>query len=534
MRVGKTIEVYSLKGKDIDRISEKIQEFLRKLDMESKNITRIRLSMEDILLDMRERFGEDVSCILIMGKQWGQPFIRMEVQGERFNPLEHEAQAEYGDWSRRLLINMGLKPLYLYKSGKNQILLKLHKKQINPVLKLVLAVVLAIALGILGRMMPADMRTFWGEGILTPVFDSFLGALSTVAGPMIFLSVAWGIYSIGDTATLGVIGKKMMLRFTGATFLLTAVSVVMSLPFFKVNMSVENMDGSQLGSVFQMLLDIIPENIVQPFAEGNSMQIIVIAAAVGIAMLILGEQTVGAAKLVEQADYIVQYIMEFISSIVPFFIFVSLLQMMLSDSLAQIAGAWKPIAVYVLLILVLLAGVLLYVSLKERINFILLVRKLFPTFLIALTTASSSAAFGTNMSCCEEKLGINSRIANFGLPLGIVMYMPGSAVNFLVVGMYMAESYQTEINLSWMLTAILLSGILAIATPPIPGGGLTCYTVMFLQLGIPEEALALTMTLDLIFDFMATAASQTFLQAELILQADKLELLNRNVLQESN
>lgn len=42
------------------------------------------------------------------------------------------------------------------------------------------------------------------------------------------------------------------------------------------------------------------------------------------------------------------------------------------------------------------------------------------------------------------------------------------------------------------------------------------------------------MTLDLIFDFMATAASQTFLQAELILQADKLELLNRNVLQESN
>lgn len=218
MRVGKTIEVYSLKGKDIDRISEKIQEFLRKLDMESKNITRIRLSMEDILLDMRERFGEDVSCILIMGKQWGQPFIRMEVQGERFNPLEHEAQAEYGDWSRRLLINMGLKPLYLYKSGKNQILLKLHKKQINPVLKLVLAVVLAIALGILGRMMPADMRTFWGEGILTPVFDSFLGALSTVAGPMIFLSVAWGIYSIGDTATLGVIGKKMMLRFTGGDF----------------------------------------------------------------------------------------------------------------------------------------------------------------------------------------------------------------------------------------------------------------------------------------------------------------------------
>ena len=153
--------------------------------------------------------------------------------------------------------------------------------------------------------------------------------------------------------------------------------------------------------------------------------------------------------------------------------------------------------------------------------------------MIALTTASSSAAFGVNMNCCEEKLGINSRITNFGIPLGIVMYMPGTAINFLIVGMYMAECYQVEMNLSWMLIAILISGILAIAAPPVPGGGLTCYTVMFLQLGIPEEALALTMTLDLIFDFVATAVSQTFLQAELVLLSDKLGLMDRKRLCEN-
>lgn len=75
---------------------------------------------------------------------------------------------------------------------------------------------------------------------------------------------------------------------------------------------------------------------------------------------------------------------------------------------------------------------------------------MFPAFLIALTTASSSAAYGTNMNCCEEKLGINSRITNFGLPLGIVLYMPGTAINYLTVGMYMAVCYQVAINLSWL------------------------------------------------------------------------------------
>lgn len=326
------------------------------------------------------------------------------------------------------------------------------------------------------------------------------------------------------------IGKKMMLRFTGVTFFLTALSAIMSLPFFQVDMSVKNMDGSQLGSIFQMFLDIVPANVVQPFMEGNSMQIILIAAAVGIVILILGEQADTAARLVEQANYIVQYLMEIISAIVPFFIFISLFQMMISDSLDQIAGAWKPIAVYILFILLLLGAVLVYVAAKEKVSLPVLVRKMFPTFLITLTTASSSAAYGTNMNCCEEKLGISSCITNFGLPLGIVLYMPGTAINYLIVGMYMAVCYQVEINLSWLLIAVVITSILAIATPPIPGGGHTCYTVMFLQLGIPEEALALTMTLDLIFDFISTAASQTFLQAELILQADKLGFIKKEVL----
>lgn len=501
------------------------------MDMDSKNITRIRLSIEEILLDMREHFGSEVPCTLTMGRKWGRHFLMLEVRGERFDPLEKKEQPEeLSGWGGRLLANMGLTPVYLYKNGKNQILLKLPKKQVNPAIKLVGAVVLAVVSGLLGRMLPPETRALLDAGILTPLFDTFLRALSTVAGPMIFLSVAWGIFSIGDTAALGMIGKKMMLRFTGVTFFLTALSAIMSLPFFQVDMSVKNMDGSQLGSIFQMFLDIVPANVVQPFMEGNSMQIILIAAAVGIVILILGEQADTAARLVEQANYIVQYLMEIISAIVPFFIFISLFQMMISDSLDQIAGAWKPIAVYILFILLLLGAVLVYVAAKEKVSLPVLVRKMFPTFLITLTTASSSAAYGTNMNCCEEKLGISSCITNFGLPLGIVLYMPGTAINYLIVGMYMAVCYQVEINLSWLLIAVVITSILAIATPPIPGGGHTCYTVMFLQLGIPEEALALTMTLDLIFDFISTAASQTFLQAELILQADKLGFIKKEVL----
>lgn len=161
--------------------------------MDSKNITRIRLSIEEILLDMREHFGSEVPCTLTMGRKWGRHFLMLEVRGERFDPLEKKEQPEeLSGWGGRLLANMGLTPVYLYKNGKNQILLKLPKKQVNPAIKLVGAVVLAVVSGLLGRMLPPETRALLDAGILTPLFDTFLRALSTVAGPMIFLSVAWG------------------------------------------------------------------------------------------------------------------------------------------------------------------------------------------------------------------------------------------------------------------------------------------------------------------------------------------------------
>lgn len=325
----------------------------------------------------------------------------------------------------------------------------------------------------------------------------------------------------------------MMLRFIEMTFLLTTISVPMMMPFFQLDFGVQEKHGTKMSGVFQMILDIFPGNIVQPFLDGNSIQIIVLAAAVGFAMLILGNQATIAAKFVEQANYIVQFLMEMISSIVPFFIFISILQMILSGSVAAIMQTWKPLLVYAVAILLILMAVIVYVGVRTKAALISLVKKMMPSFMIALTTASSSASFGTSSVICEKKLGISPKIINFGVPLGTVMYMPGTSINYLVIALYMAEVYDVQIGFSWILMAVFITGILAIATPPIPGGALTCYTVMFLQLGIPEEAILVTMTLDIIFDFLATATNIPFLQSELVLLSEKLGLLKKDVFRKS-
>lgn len=68
--------------------------------------------------------------------------------------------------------------------------------------------------------LPEKTVNFLSEEMITPVFDTFMGLLSAVAGPLIFLSVAGGIYNIGDIATLGKVGKRMIGRFLWMTLIL--------------------------------------------------------------------------------------------------------------------------------------------------------------------------------------------------------------------------------------------------------------------------------------------------------------------------
>jgi Na+/H+-dicarboxylate symporter len=75
-----------------------------------------------------------------------------------------------------------------------------------------------------------------------------------------------------------------------------------------------------------------------------------------------------------------------------------------------------------------------------------------------------------------------------------------------------------------------MSTLLAIATPPVPGGALTCYTVLFVQLGIPLEALTIAVALDVVADFIITSTDLTYFQMELIEITDQLGMLDKKML----
>lgn len=96
--------------------------------------------------------------------------------------------------------------------------------------------------------------------------------------------------------------------------------------------------------------------------------------------------------------------------------------------------------------------------------------------------------------------------------------------------MFFASFYQLDISVSWLIMMILSVVILAVATPPVPGGAIMAYTVLFTLLGIPTEAIAIVLACDPLFDFLDTGIDQYTMPFVILPQANKLGMVDTAVL----
>ena len=512
----------------IDEISERIRGFLAELKLPKRDVLRYAMTAEEILLESEGRCsGAPVE--LRMGKRFRRYFITLEIAGSLLNVFAAQDE-ERGVYGGGILRSLGLSPEYSYVNDCNVYSFSITHKQTNMFVSLGIAVAMALIVGSLGYLISDAARDVLLNGVLIPLNDAFLSVLGCIAGPMIFLSVAWGIYGIGDAATLKKIGKKLCFSYIGMLFIAGITFGWLALPLFDLHFAGSEGGASSMSALFTMLLGIIPKNIFSPFVDGNTLQIIALAVVFGIAMLFLGQKTDFVAKVVEQINYIVMFLIEAVSKLVPYFIFIVLLKIIWSGMLGTLAGIGKFVVIFLCAAVLFHIGLVFYTSLRNKVKPTLLVKNELPTLLVALTTASSAAAFGANMKACREDLGIDDKMCSFGVPLGMVMSKPTSVLIFTTMSLYFAESYALDISVSWLVIMLITVVILAIATPPIPGGGMATYAVLFAQLGIPQEALAIALACETVLDFVMTGFNQVSIQMVLLNQAGRLGLVDRQKL----
>ncbi len=521
-------ESFTLSEQTIDMVSEICVQTLSEAGSDKKDIIRIRLSLEEILgvwLESLRGASVHVDC----GQKFGRAFMKISVDGPAMDAWEND---ETLILSNRMLSQAGLSFTYAYKNGKNCLTCNPRKSSsMGQIASLICAVILAVILGAGARLFPEIQTT--ALSVTQPLFNMILGAIRAVSSPLVFLAVCCGIISIGDLTMVGKIGRRLILKMIAGTFILSAVMALLNCLLFPVTAETGNEVSGNFSEIYQMVLEIVPSDIVSPFIDGNALQLVFMGICIGATLLILGERVSAAQNIMMQANEAVQFLMAGLGKAIPFFVFLSLFNLILSDFGGGLSSLVKVFVITIPGFLLLTLFYVITAAVRLKVSPILLMKKMLPTYMIALTTASSAAAFSTNLETCERKLGIPKRVVDFAIPLGQVIYKPGFVVELSVMLLCMAEHYSVPITPQLLIMSILVVGFLSIAAPPIPGGAISVFIVLFVQFGVPGEAIALAAAVNAVLDFFLTAANLSCLQIQVALEIHGAGMLDEKKLKKS-
>lgn len=508
----------------IDAASELAEAFLVEAKLDRRSVLSARLSFESCLLNLRAHFGDGAEATLVTGRVLGRPRLSVGVPGERYDPRD---KGEFSDWEHSLMETAGISPAYAYRGKTNYVSLSQPLPELGSTAISFFAILLGVALSYAGGYLSDGMRQMLLEELIDPMVSTFVSVLSGVAGPLVFMSVAWGICGIGDMASLGRSGKALIGRFLRADVLATLLTLAVCVPLFPVKVLGAAGSAGALGSMVELLLGLLPTNMVQPFVESNTLQIIVLAVVVGVSALALGDRSDGVRQALCQLNTLVQFLMEQVCRLLPGFIVVMMVSQAWSGTASALLNSWMPITLGFALAALFLVVRLVVTCLVQHVSPRRLVMVCFPVGFVAFTTASLSAAFGAMLSTCEDELGVDGDQTSFGVPLGMVLCKPANPIMMLMIMLFCAHTYGAATDPVWYVRLGVTVLLYAIAVPPVPGGTLACYGILISAFGIPIEALGVATALDLLLDNVISCVNAVVLMLETLSAADGMGLVDK-------
>ncbi len=375
---------------------------------------------------------------------------------------------------------------------------------------------------------------------IKPFGTVFLNSLKMVAIPLIFTSLVVGVTSIEDATRLSRIGGKTFLIYMITTILAVALGLTMA-NLIKPGQALSGQARARLmtlyaseaaqqsatlqaiheqGAPLQLLIDLVPENLLASMSNNvNLLQVVFAAILLGITLLQIPPRKSKPVMLFFEGlnDALIELV-RFIMRLAPVGVFA-----LVASLLVEVAGDNNPHEVFEILYALLwyVATTILGLAfmtfmvypillrLFTKVSYVKFFKGIHPAQLVALTTSSSAAALPVTMERVERHLGISEEISSFVLPLGATVNMDGTALYQGITIVFIAQALGLDLSIATQLTIIVNVAISSIGVAGVPGGAMVTTTMLLQSIGIPAAGLALILAPDRILDMCRTATNIT-------------------------
>jgi aerobic C4-dicarboxylate transport protein len=389
-----------------------------------------------------------------------------------------------------------------------------HQPVRKPLYKsLYFQVISAILIGVLlGHFAPAT-----GEA-MKPLGDGFIKLIKMIIAPIIFCTVVIGIAGMEDMKKVGKTGGLALLYFEIVSSVALVVGlVVINLvqPGRGMNIDPASLDTKSIAaytgpgkmtSTTDFLLNVIPSTVVDAFAKGEILQVLLFAVLFGFALHKFGGRGTLVFDMIEKVSHVLFGIVGYIMKAAPIGAFGAMAFTIGKYGVGSLVSLGALMATFYATCLIFVFGVLGAIARFNGFSIWKFVKYIREELLIVLGTSSSEAAL-PRMMVKMENLGADKSVVGLVIPTGYSFNLDGTSIYLTMAAVFIAQATNTPMTVGQQITLLLVLLLTSKGAAGVTGSGFIVLAATLSAVGhVPVAGLALILGID---RFMSEARALT-------------------------
>ena len=375
--------------------------------------------------------------------------------------------------------------------------------------QVILAISLGVLLGVLDPLAGAKMQ---------PLGEGFIKLIKMLIAPVIFCTVVTGIAGVEDVKKVGKTGGLALVYFEvmSTIALIIGLLVVNVLkPGSGMNVDPATLDTSGLGAYTapgkmqtlpDFLMNVIPSTMVDAFARGEILQVLLVAVLFGFALQRLNARGAPLLAFIDGLSQVLFGIVGMVMRLAPIGAFGSMAFTVGKYGFGTLLSLGKLMGNFYLTCLFFIFGALGLVARVHGFSLWKFLRYIREELFVVLGTSSSESALPRMISKLQ-RLGASKQVVGLVVPAGYSFNLDGTSIYLTMATLFIAQATNTPLGLFQQLTLLGVLLLTSKGAAGVTGSGFIVLAATLSSVGtLPVAGLALILGID---RFMSEARALT-------------------------
>jgi aerobic C4-dicarboxylate transport protein len=343
---------------------------------------------------------------------------------------------------------------------------------------------------------------------MKPLGDAFIRLISMIITLVIFCTVVTGIASMQDMKKVGRVGGKALLYFEIVSTLALLVGMVVGNVVhtgagFNINpatldaKAVANYAGAaKAQTVTDFIMHIIPTTVVDAFAKGDILQVVLVSILFGLALSAMGSRSKPLLDFLESLMRGVFGVINIVMKFAPIGAFGAMAFTIGAYGISSLGPLVKLVATFwitCILFVLIVMGAIAWMAGFSIIKYLIYIKE---EIILTLATSSSEPALPTLMEKMEQ-LGCSKALVGLVVPTGYTFNTDGSSLYMTLAALFVAEATGIHLTMGQQLTLFAVAVLTSKGASGVQGAAFIALvgTLMVIPT-IPVAGMALILGID--------------------------------------